>query len=115
MDRNIIVMVVDPENPKRGEITIMDEPKEAARFAESLLLAGLEQDRIRVFAAAEVQVNVTRRPVVTLVAPNASPEPTPPQAADGDAASDEAVEPETEESTPFVRNGVRFSSLFRPS
>lgn len=115
MDRNIIVMVVDPENPKRGEITIMDEPKEAARFAESLLLAGLEQDRIRVFAAAEVQVSVTHRPVVTLVAPTASPQPTPSQASDGDTTGDQEAEPHTEEPTPFVQNGVRFSSLFRPS
>lgn len=113
MDRSIIVMVVDPEDRKRGEITIMNDPKEAARFAESLLVAGLEQDRIRVFSAAEVQVSVTHRPVVTLVAPDASSEGKPQQ--DDGASGDEAAQPQPEEPTPFVQNGVRFSSLFRPS
>jgi len=117
MDRSVIVMVADPEDRKRGEITVMSDPREAARYAESLLIAGLEQDRIRVFTASEVQVSVTHRPVVTLVAPGSESSGSEAQGpgqeappAEGEAAGEEAREP-----TPFVQNGVRFSSLFRPS
>lgn len=117
MDRNVIVMVVDPEDRKRGEITVMDDPKEAARYAESLLIAGLEQDRIRVFTASEVQVSVTHRPVVTLVAPGDERSATETQGRGQEApsAEGEGARQEPEEPTPFVQNGVRFSSLFRPS
>ncbi len=117
MDRNVIVMVVDPEDRKRGEITVMDDPKEAARYAESLLIAGLEQDRIRVFTASEVQVSVTHRPVVTLVAPGEEGPPAGAQKAAEEPTAEgaEAKTEKAEEPTPFVQNGVRFSSLFRPS
>lgn len=117
MDRSVIVMVVDPEDRKRGEITVMDDPREAARYAESLLIAGLEQDRIRIFTASEVQVSVTHRPVVTLVAPGGEGPGAEPRAEgqEGPGAEGEAGEEKAEEPTPFVQNGVRFSSLFRPS
>ncbi len=63
----IIVLVCDREDSKHGEITILDDPQKAERLVETLLEAGLEQDRIRVFAGRTSEFQISHRPVVALV------------------------------------------------
>jgi hypothetical protein len=98
-----------------------------------LLESGFEQERVRVFGGDELQMQVHHRPVVNLLtgargrkedAPKeeeqaAAQEPAP-QAAQTVAASKsvasqaKAVLDELA-AQPFVQNGVRFSSQFRPA
>ncbi len=63
----IIVLVSDKEDSKHGEITILDDPQKAERLVETLLEAGFEQDRIRVFAGRTSEFQISHRPVVALV------------------------------------------------
>ena len=63
----IIVLVCDREDSKHGEITILDDPQKAERLVETLLEAGFEQDRIRVFAGRTSEFQISHRPVVALV------------------------------------------------
>ena len=63
----IIVLVCDREDSKHGEITILEDPQKAERLVETLLEAGFEQDRIRVFAGRTSEFQISHRPVVALV------------------------------------------------
>jgi hypothetical protein len=121
MPGTTVVMVLDRDDPKRGAITILSSPREAARVAEDLLESGTELERIRVFDATELSMKVEHKPVVSLGAdtedesaptyeelplePETDLEPDPLVVAAGDF-TDEAEEP-------LVRNGIRFSSLFK--
>ena len=107
----IVVLVSDHNDPGRGEITLLDDPRDAERMIEELLEAGYEQERIRVFDALEVEMQVRHRPVVSLF----RPQPEPAFAAGEDGVEADGADGEEAEGTPFVRNGVRFSSLFRPA
>src|SRR6185295_13981875 len=49
------------------EINVMEDPEQAARFVESLLESGFEQERVRVFGGDELQMQVHHRPVVNLL------------------------------------------------
>jgi len=125
MSEKTIVMILEQADDKRGEISILDDAHKAARLVETLLEAGFEQDRIRVFTGGEMEMQVTHRPVVALVGGDAPP-------VEQDSAIDGPAEPEaeTEEAlprakaelqeagasvTPGFKDGVRFSSLFRPA
>ncbi len=66
MSTKIVVLVTDGEDRNRGELTLFDSPTEAERHVESLLDSGLEQERLRVLAGAEVDPQVSRRSVVAL-------------------------------------------------
>jgi hypothetical protein len=59
--------VGDPDDPQRGEITLMENLTKAARLVEALLEAGFEKERIRVFSGSEEHVHVTYRPVVSFL------------------------------------------------
>jgi hypothetical protein len=63
----IIVLVCDRGDSKHGEITVLDDPQKAERLVETLLEAGFEQDRIRVFAGRTSEFQISHRPVVALV------------------------------------------------
>jgi hypothetical protein len=63
----VILLVSDPEDPKHGELKLFDDPEKVERVVETLLEAGFEQERIRVFTGTESTIAVTHRPVVTLV------------------------------------------------
>jgi hypothetical protein len=130
MSGTVIVLVSDLDNSAHGEINIMESPQKAARLVETLLESGYDQERVRVFAAEEFQMQVHHRPVVSLMT-----------SADGDgdgddepsgtrvheesgqeeeapvarAATAKAVLAEPVAAEPFVKNGVRFSSQFRPA
>lgn len=126
MVRSMIVMVVDPEDPKHGEITVVDDAAAAAHMAEALLEGGVDQERVRIFSASEVKMSVAHRPVVTLFGSDGSGggrEENPEgdqnvgcsgaSSPEGEASGEPPAE--GEEPEPFVQNGVRFSSLFRSS
>ncbi len=67
MDSKVIVLVADPGDPKHGEIVVLDTTAEAERLVETFLEAGFERERIRVFAGAEMEAQVSQRPKVELV------------------------------------------------
>lgn len=65
--QTLVLFVSDPGNSKHGEISLLDAAQEAERTIETLLEAGFEQQRIRVFSAAQVDFEISYRPVVTLL------------------------------------------------
>ncbi len=130
MSNRVIVMVYDQDDAKHGEISVMENPQKAARLVETLLEAGFSQDRIRIFTGDEMGMQVNHRPVVSLVDARAAgtaaneeaaePPPAPERAPQQDvaAASPRAAGAPVAEmsmAAPFTREGVRFSTLFRPA
>ncbi len=115
MAAKFIVVVSDQDDAKRGEITVTDNPDRAAILVETLLEAGFDQERIRLFSGDQTEMRVSTRPVVALV-----DETSPSTAAKGTPAVETAAPRATvrkasaAKSTPFVKDVVRFSSLFRP-
>jgi hypothetical protein len=67
MAASTIVMVLDLDDPKRGEMNVVNDPREAELLVESLLQSGLHQERIRVFTGAPMEVKVVNRPMVSFV------------------------------------------------
>jgi hypothetical protein len=132
MSGTVIVVVSDLDNAARGDINVMDSPQKAARLVETLLESGYEQERIRVFSAEEFQMQVHHRPVVSLMTTDGDEEES---SQSGLTSTNEEADQEEEapvaatssatvtlnsaqaegESTPFERNGVRFSTQFRPA
>ncbi len=99
----VIVLVADHDDPKHGEITVLEDQAEAEQMIESLLEAGFEQDRIRVFAGVENAMKISYRPVVTLEV-GATDEPAPP---DRESA---AAEPTPEDDSSEPREQAEVSS-----
>ncbi|MCH8198461.1 MAG: hypothetical protein IIA54_00105 [Chloroflexi bacterium] len=110
MSTKVIVMVSDRDNAKRGEITVADNPRTAAYLVETLLEAGLQQEQIKLYSGDEAEVRISSRLIVALVDDCSTP--TAPESVEPYEAARESAD---EEATPFVKNGVRFSSLFRPA
>ncbi len=67
MDETIIVLVSDKDDSKHGEISILDDPQKAERLVETLLEAGFDESRIRVFNGRSSGFQISHRPVVALV------------------------------------------------
>ncbi len=123
----IIVLVSDRDDNKHGEVSVLDDPAKAERLVETLIEAGFDQDRIRVFSGRQSEFQISQRPVVALVAEgevaqaaagvSAGREAPAAQSraaeavAEGDAGAGEAGE--AEEQTEEEAAPVRFSSLFR--
>ncbi len=121
MAAKIIVLVADREDERHGEITVLTDSRKAERLIETLLEAGFEQQRIRIFSGGEMDIEVAQRPVVSLV--REQPEAQAPkedQLAEEDMDGEEepsgreAVE-KTAPAAALVQTGMRFSSLFRSS
>ena len=110
MSTKVIVMVSDRDNAKRGEITVADNPRTAAHLVETLLEAGFQRGQIKLYSGDETEMRISSRPIVALV--DGSSMPTARESREPDETSDKSAD---EEATPFVKNGVRFSSLFRPA
>jgi hypothetical protein len=118
-----VVMVLDQDDPNRGEIKLLADGNEAARLAEDLLESGVDVERIRVFDAVELALKVAHRPVVSLgtgageeITSDRSDtfdEPEPIVARTEPAEAEPEEEAEAVAGEPLVRNGVRFSSLFK--
>lgn len=128
MSGTVLVLVSDADDAKHGEISVMESPGKAARLVETLLEAGFEQERIRIFNGAEMEMQVSHRPVVALVGDDApgesggsddeasSPAATPEEPGEPEGVAQTAsAELEEAAATPFVKDGVRFSTLFRPA
>lgn len=91
MDETIIVLVSDKDDSEHGEISILDDPQKAERLVETLLEAGFEESRIRVFNGRSSEFAVNHRPVVALV--DGSSEGTRRPAAEGKSREGKAEEP----------------------
>ena len=126
MSSKTIVMIYDQDDGKRGEISVMESPQKAARLVETLLGAGFGRERIRVFTGDEMGMQVTHRPVVALVGGAESPEsetteevPTEPEPESELEEALQEVKSELQEvavaAAPFTKDGIRFSSAFRPA
>ncbi len=114
MAAKFIIIVSDQEDAKRGEITVTDNPRTAAHLVETLLESGFDQERIRLFSGDRTEMRVTTRPVVALVderSPSTAPKGTP--RVETAAPRETARETSEAGATPFVKDGVKFSSLFR--
>ena len=109
MSTKVIVMVSDRDNAKRGEITVTDNPRTAAHLVETLLEAGFQQGQIKLYSGEEAEMRVSSRPIVALV--DGASTPTARESVKPDETAEKSA---VEQATPFVKNGVRFSSLFRP-
>ena len=129
MANDVMVMLEDTDKAGHGVLKVLSSPQEAARHIESLIASGFEQDRIRAFYADRIEMQVSHRPVVALVGGE-----VPPAAEPESASNDYHIESRSEEPVlvaagvsarseirrevapqPFVRDGVRFSSLFKPA
>jgi hypothetical protein len=132
-----MVIVSDPDDAKHGEINVVESPQKAARLVETLLEAGFDQARIRVFTGAEMDMHVRHRPVVALVTGDEAegeaeaPAPAQTQAPEPVAtatkaesrkeaearkqaeARDDAIAAAAAE--PYQQNGQKFSTAFRPA
>jgi len=123
VSNNVIVVVADLEDPKHGEVSVLDSPQKASRMVETLLESGFAQERIRIFSGDEMGMQVAHRPIVALVSPNGvatKPVAEEPPVDDQPVVTRSSSKAKTEvqveaAATPFVRNGVRFSTQFRPA
>lgn len=134
MTGKVIVMVSDLDDASHGEINVLESAEHAARFVETLLESGFEQERVRVFGGDELHMQVHHRPVVNLLTgarggqkeerPEPAQESTPQERVEVASAKTVPVAANVapnakavldELAQPFVRNGVRFSSQFRPA
>lgn len=124
MAAKTVVMVLDSDDPSRGEIHMLASGEEAARLAEDLLESGVDVERIRVFDALELSMRVVHRPIVSLGTAAGEefsagpPEPLdehdqPQSLGTSHSAGEEELASEVVNAEPLVRNGVRFSSLFK--
>ena len=91
MDETIIVLVSDKNDSKHGEISVLDDPQKAERLVETLLEAGFDESRIRVFNGRSSEFQISHRPVVALV--DGSSEGTRRPAAEGKSRNRKAEEP----------------------
>lgn len=105
MPSRIIILVSDRDDEKHGEISVLDDLKKAQHLVETLIEAGFEQERIRAFSGGELEIQVTQRPVVSLVKNEGQGE----ERAVTEEAEAEPGSADEEETS----GGMRFSSLFR--
>ena len=120
MSESVMVIVADLDDAKHGEINVVESPQKAARLVETLLEAGFDQGRIRVFSGGEMDMRVRHRPVVALVTGSEAEasvgteaEATPEQPVASGTKADthkQAIEAEM-----YQRNGQKFSTAFRPA
>lgn len=110
-----VLVVSDEKDDRLGEISVLDSAQKAERLVETLLEAGFEQNRIRVFAASEAEFETIYRPVVSLTdEANQTAEPARP-ASDHLEPDATEIEAETEGEAVQARSGnaSSVSSLFR--
>jgi hypothetical protein len=111
-----LVIISDPDDAKHAEINFAESVPKAAKLVETLLEAGFDQARIRVFVGGEIGMHVRQRPVVTFVDGTESSEP----AIESDGVSptvSAAIDSPKQELAAelYAKNGVRFSAAFRPA
>lgn len=124
MGARTIILISDDDGSGRIQLLEFANGHEAEAHLEQLIADGVPQEAIRAFNAVEMQMQVSHRPVVSLSGgasgeAAAAPEPAAAtantQVQDGEAvAQGAAAAAEGEGDTPMIRDGVRFSSLFKP-
>ncbi len=62
----VLVLVANRDDPNHIEVTVLNERADAERLLQTLLEAGIEQQRVRIFSGTEMHAQVTHKPVVTL-------------------------------------------------
>ncbi len=67
MSDKFVLVVSDEKDDKHGEISVLDSAHEAERLVETLLEAGFDQERIRVFTGSQGEFATTYRPVVGFI------------------------------------------------
>lgn len=105
MSAKIILLVSDSDDSKFGEIIVLDEIRKAESAIEALLEAGFEQERVRVFAGAEINIQVIYRPLVVLASALAE------SAEESDHRLDDQADPEVDEVRAGGRQPERVESL----
>ena len=118
MSDSVMVIVSDLDDAKHGEINVVESPQKAARLVETLLEAGFDQGRIRVFNGGEMDMRVRHRPIVAFVTGEEAEESAP-----ADSAAEQPVASSTKAETRkeaiaadlYQRNGQKFSTAFRPA
>jgi len=122
MSSRTLVVVYEQNDEKRGEITIVENAQKAARLVETLLEAGFERERIRIFTGGEMSMQVTHRPVVALVdggspATASSSETTEeaPKASKAEVEAEAVLVKTAAKDAPLIRDGIRFSQASRPA
>ena len=115
MQAKVIILVTDRGDDRHGEISVIDDPKKAARLIETIIEAGFEQERIRVFTGSELALQVTFRPVVTLASPeeagmDSSQAGSEPKETEGGETDEEAG---VDDAAAARKPALKFSSLFR--
>ena len=92
MTTKFIVLVADRDDPKHGEIVVVDTTAEAERLVETLLEAGFDRERVRVFTGTEMEAQVSQRPKVELVERGLDePAPADDSPAEGEVQPNEAL------------------------
>lgn len=125
MTARTMILISDNDGSGRVQLLEFTDGNEAVQRLEQLIAEGIPQESIRAFNAVELEMQVSHRPVVSLNGSAAGGESAAPaqaapvsansQAEDGGAAQQDAASvAEGEGETPMVRDGVRFSSLFKP-
>ncbi len=115
MSDKFVMVVSDKSDGKHGEISVLNSAREVERLVETLLEAGFDQERIRVFTGSEAEFATTYRPVVSLAdEANQTAEPRRPARNHGEPeATDINAEAEVEAVEAHSGNGSSMSSLFR--
>ncbi len=114
-DKFVLVVSDENDRKRRGEISVLDTAHETERLLETLLEAGFDQERIRVFTGSEAEFVTTYRPVVSLAdEANRTTEPARSASDPVDPESTE-IEAETEAAAVGAHSGnvSSVSSLFR--
>ena len=106
-----LVFVADEDSSDRGDLSFFSSADDAAAHTESLLEAGCSQSRIRIFSSREMDVRVTQRPVVSFTSDADNNASQASEASESAPVDDDGAEGEVA----GVKDGVRFSSLFKKS
>ena len=118
MSDSVMVIVADLDDAKHGEINVVESPQKAARLVETLLEAGFDQGRIRVFSGGEMDMRVRHRPVVAFVTGDEATENAQEEAATEQPVASGAKAETRKDAIAaelYQRNGQKFSTAFRPA
>ena len=113
MTSKVIVFLENSGDQKFGEVSVFDSSGEAERLLQTLLEAGYDWQRIRVFCGAEMEARVSQRPVVALVTGDQQEvsESEAPGAHADQQEADSAGEGEPEAEPPNLWNGPRLGKM----
>lgn len=124
MTSRTLILIDDGDGSGRVQFLEFADGHEAEQRLEQLIAEGIPQESIRAFTATELEMQVSHRPVVSLnggsasqsaPAPEVAPVTANSQSQDGDPAGQDAAAPaDGDGESPMIRDGVRFSSLFKP-